>query len=88
MKGGWKNDEKMMMTRMAKQMDIGGYDYARPACPEPRGGGGRRAKFSSKDLEGYGVGGSWKDEGMRLDTQTLNHLSPRWLVGLQKRIIR
>ena len=23
-KGGWKNDEKMMMTRMAKKLDIGG----------------------------------------------------------------
>ena len=23
-KGGWKNDEKMMMTRMAKKSDIGG----------------------------------------------------------------
>ena len=43
-KGGWKNDEKMMMTRMAKKLDIGGYACARPACPEPRGGGRRRAK--------------------------------------------
>ena len=24
MKGGWKNDGKMMMTRMAKKLDIGG----------------------------------------------------------------
>ena len=23
-KGGWKNDEKMMMARMAKKLDIGG----------------------------------------------------------------
>ena len=25
-KRGWKNDEKMMMTRMAKKLDICGYD--------------------------------------------------------------
>ena len=43
-KGGWKNDEKMMMARMAKKLDIGGYDCARNPCPEPRGGGRRRAK--------------------------------------------
>ena len=43
-KGGWKNDEKMMMTRMAKKLDIGGYECARHPCPEPRGGGRRRAK--------------------------------------------
>ena len=53
MKGGWTNDEKMMMIRMAKKLDIGGYDCARPACPEPRGGGRRRAKpllqYSTKD---------------------------------------
>ena len=23
--GGWKNDEKMMMIRIAKKLDIGGY---------------------------------------------------------------
>ena len=43
-KGGWKNDEKMMMTRMANKLDIGGYETVRPACPEPTGGGRRRAK--------------------------------------------
>ena len=52
-KGGWKNDEKMMMTRMAKKSDIGDYGCARPACPEPRGGGRRRAnpllQYSTKD---------------------------------------
>ena len=32
------------MTRMAKKLDIGGHSCARPACPEPRGGGRRRAK--------------------------------------------
>ena len=37
-KGGWKNDEKMMMTRMAKKLDIGGYDCVRNHGPEPRGG--------------------------------------------------
>ena len=43
-KGGWKNDEKMMMTRMANKLDIGGYGCKRHPCPEPRGGGRRRAK--------------------------------------------
>ena len=43
-KGGWENDEKMMMTRIAKKLDIGGHDCARHPCPEPRGGGRRRAK--------------------------------------------
>ena len=43
-KGGWENDAKMMMTRMAKKLDIGGYDCVRPDRPEPRGGGRRRAK--------------------------------------------
>ena len=77
-KGGWKNHEKMMMARMAKKLDIGGYEAARHPCPEPRGGGRRRAKPL---LQGLGRMWSWKDEGMRLDTQTLNHLSPRGLVG-------
>ena len=48
-----KNDEKMMTTRMAKKSDIGGYECARNHDPEPRGGGGRRAKpllqYSTKD---------------------------------------
>ena len=78
MKGGWKNDEKMMKTRMATKSDIGGYACARPACADPRGGGGRRVKPL---LHGLGRIWSWKDEGMRLDTQSLNHLSPRGLVG-------
>ena len=43
-KGNCKNDEKVMMTRMAKKLDIGGYAFARHPCPEPRGGGRRRAK--------------------------------------------
>ena len=38
MKGGWKNDEKMMMARMAKKLDIGGYEPVRNPCPDPRGG--------------------------------------------------
>ena len=37
-KRGWKNNEKMMMTRMANKLDIGGYEGARPPCPKPRGG--------------------------------------------------
>ena len=52
-KGGWKNDEKMMMTRMAKKLDIGGYEDIWHHGFEPRGGGGRRAKpllqYSTKD---------------------------------------
>ena len=43
-KGGWKNDEKMMMARMAKKLDIGGYGPVRNPCPDPRGGGRRRGK--------------------------------------------
>ena len=43
-KGGWKNDEKMMMTRIAKKLDIGGYGCKNHPCPKPRGGGRRRAK--------------------------------------------
>ena len=39
---------------------------------------------SSRDLEGCGVGGNWKDEGMRLDSQSLNHLSPGGLVGFSR----
>ena len=41
-KGGWKNDEKMMMARMAKKLDIGGYACVRNPCPDPssRGVGG------------------------------------------------
>ena len=40
-KGGWKNEEIMMMTRMANKLDIGGYETLRPACPagEEVGGG-------------------------------------------------
>ena len=34
----------MMMTRMAKKLDIGGYDWIWHHGFEPRGGGGRRAK--------------------------------------------
>ena len=43
-KRGWKNDEKMMMTRMAKKLDIGGYECKNHPCPKSRGGGRRRAK--------------------------------------------
>ena len=52
-KGGWKNDEKMMMARMAKKLDMGGYECKNYTCPKPRGGGRRRAKpllqYSTKD---------------------------------------
>ena len=52
-KGGWENDEKMMMTRMAKKSDIGGYGGVRHQGFEARGGGGKRAKpllqYSTKD---------------------------------------
>ena len=34
----------MMMTRMAKKMEIGGYECKRNPCPKSRGGGRRRAK--------------------------------------------
>ena len=48
---------KMMMTRMAKKLHIGGYECARNHDPEPRGGGGRRAKpllqYSTKDWMEY-----------------------------------
>ena len=43
-KRGWKNDEKMMMARMAKKMDISGYEGKGNPCPEPRGGGRGSAK--------------------------------------------
>ena len=43
-KGGWKNDEKTMMTRMAKKLDIGGYGPARNHHSRAWGGGGRRGK--------------------------------------------
>ena len=36
-KGGWKNDEKMMMVRMAKKLDIGGYGCARHHHSRPQG---------------------------------------------------
>ena len=38
-KGGWKNDEKMMMARMAKKLDFGGYACARNHHSRARGGG-------------------------------------------------
>ena len=56
-KGGWKNDEKMMMTRMATKSEKDDYGCARPPCPESRGGGRRRAK----PLQGLGRIWSWKE---------------------------
>ena len=44
MKWCWKNDEKMMMTRMAKKLDIGGYESIRHHGFESRGGGRRWGK--------------------------------------------
>ena len=38
-KGGWKNCEKTMITRMAKKLDFGGYDRARNHYSRARGGG-------------------------------------------------
>ena len=78
-KGGWKNDEKMMMARMAKKLDIGGYDPIWNLDFGAQGGGGRRAKpllqdkLGRKGLEGRVEIGS---------SRTLNHLSPKGLVGL------
>ena len=59
-KGGWKNDEKMMMTRMATKSEKDDYACARPPCPESRGGGRRRAKPL---LQGLGRMWSWKELG-------------------------
>ena len=41
-KGGWKNDEKMMMTRMAKKSDLGGTPEfgTTVLSPGEEGGGG------------------------------------------------
>ena len=55
-KGGWKNDEKITMARMAKKMDIGSYGCKNHPCPEPRGGGRRRAKPLLQ-----GLGRMWKE---------------------------
>ena len=54
-KGGWKNDEKMMMTRMAKKLDIGGYDCARRPVQSP--GEGRAIPL----LQRLGRMWIWKD---------------------------
>ena len=43
-KGCWKNDEKIMMTKIAKKLDIGDYGGDRPDDMEARGGGRRRGK--------------------------------------------
>ena len=48
-KRGSKNDEKMLMTSMAKNLDIGGHEAA---LARAQGGGRRRAKpfqYSTKD---------------------------------------
>ena len=43
-KGGWKNDEKMMMTRMALRSHMGESEWDRNADFRAWGGGGRRGK--------------------------------------------
>ena len=43
-KGGWKNDEKMMLTRIGEKLDFVGYDHIRHQDFGPWGGGGRRGK--------------------------------------------
>ena len=58
-KGGWKNNEKMMMTRMAKKLDIGVYGCVRPPSPEPRGGGRRRAKSLLQDSKKHWMKELW-----------------------------
>ena len=53
-KRGLENDEKIMMSRMAKKLDIGVYECVRPDCPEPRGGGRRRANPPSNTVRSIG----------------------------------
>ena len=57
-KGGWKNDEKMMMARMAKKLDIGDYGCARNLGPGAQGGGGRRA---NPPVQGSWEQRDWKE---------------------------
>ena len=67
----------MMMTKMAKKLDIGGYAPIPPDGFESRGGGRRRGKPLLQDL--YWIGETGR---MDAETQVRNHLSPRGLVGL------
>ena len=83
-----------MTTKMAIKSNMGAYGTARPDDPEPRGGGGRRAKpllqdkLGRKGLEGRVEMGSWEERDWKEEwkwdlTRTLNHLSPKGLVGLK-----
>ena len=63
----------MMMTRMAKKSDRGGYDSARHLGTRAQGGGGRRAKpLLQSKLGREGLEGMVEMDS----TRTLNHLSP------------
>ena len=84
----------MMMARMAKKSDRGGYGPARNLGTRAQGGGGRRAKpllqdkLGRKGLEGRVEMGSWEERDWKEEwkwdlTRTLNHLSPKGLVGLK-----
>ena len=69
-----KNDEKMMMPKMAKKLDIGGYE-----CIRHHGFGGGVNPSSSTIVQEEGL-----DVGMDAATQGRNHLSPRGLVGFKQ----
>ena len=69
-----KNDEKMMITRMANKLHVGGYDCARNgrsrALGRRKGGG---INPSSRELEEMGLNGCWDEDF----TKVLDHLSPK-----------
>ena len=68
----------MMMAWMAKKSDRGGYDSARNLGTRAQGGGGRRAKpLLQSKLGRDGLEGIVE----MYSTRTLNHLSPKGLVG-------
>ena len=69
-----------MMTWMAKKLDIGGYDPTRNLGTRAQGGGGRRAKpLLQSKLGREGLEGIVEMDS----TRTLNHLSPKGLVGFE-----
>ena len=71
----------MMMTKMAKKSDIGGYGCIRHHRFGAQGGGGRRAKpLLQSKLGREGLEGIVEMDS----TRDLNHLSPKGLVGLRK----
>ena len=67
----------MMMVWMAKKSDIGDYECARNLGTGAQGGG-RRAKPL---LQGSWEERDWKEEWKWTQARTLNHLSPKGLVG-------